>query len=104
MRTFASYTSFVVLLAGGIIAAIGVAHAAGWGDDDDQLAQVAELEQLHATFHAAVSVHDPVNGDSSTVITQRIRDILAIWTQDGELTIVNSTATAKKLCRQRRSG
>ena len=94
MRTFARYTCFVVLLAVGIIAAIGAAHADGWGHDDDQLAQVAELEQLHATFHAAVSVHDPVNGDSPTVITQRIRDILAIWTQDGELTIVNSTATA----------
>ena len=90
----ARYTCFVVLLAVGIIAAIGAAHTDGWGHDDDQLAQVAELEQLHATFHAAVSVHDPVNGDPSTVITQRIRDILAIWTQDGELTIVNTTATA----------
>jgi hypothetical protein len=40
-------------------------------------------------------VHDPVNGDSPTVITQRIRDILAIWTEDDELTIVNSTATAE---------
>ena len=47
------------------------------GDDDDQLAQMAELEQLHATFHAAVSVHDPVNGDSPAVITQRIRDALS---------------------------
>ena len=94
MQTFARYTCFVVLLAGGIIAAIGAAHADGWGHDDDQLAQVAELEQLHVTFHAAVSVHDPVNGDSPTVITQRIRQVLSIWTQDGELTIVNSTATA----------
>jgi hypothetical protein len=32
-----------------------------------------------ATFHAAVSVHDPVNGDSPAEITQRIRDVLAIW-------------------------
>jgi hypothetical protein len=39
-------------------------------------------------------VHDPVNGDSQAVITQRIRDILTIWTEDGELTIINSTATA----------
>jgi hypothetical protein len=70
------YTRFVALLAVGIIAAIGAAHAGGWWDDDDQLAQVTELEQLHATFHAAVSVHDPVNGDSPTVITQRIREAL----------------------------
>jgi len=94
MRILAKYTRFAALLALGVIAAIGAAHADGWGNDNDQLAQVAELEQLHATFHAAVSVHDPVNGDSPTVITQRIRDILAIWTNDGELTIVNTTATA----------
>jgi hypothetical protein len=43
---------------------------------------------------AAVSVHDPVNGDSPAEIAQRIRDGLAIWPQDGVLTVVNSTATA----------
>ena len=45
------YTRFVALLAVGIVAAIGVAHADR--DDDEKLAQMAELEQLHATFHAA---------------------------------------------------
>ncbi|MGB2636645.1 MAG: hypothetical protein WAM58_22150 [Candidatus Acidiferrum sp.] len=97
MRTLATYTRFAALLAAGTAAAIGAAHAGGWGDDADrveQLAQMAELEQLHATFHAAVSVRDPVNGDSPTVITQRIREALAIWTKDAELTVVNSTATA----------
>jgi hypothetical protein len=88
------YTRFVALLAVGIIAAIGAAHAGDWRDDDDRLAQVTELEQLHATFHAAVSVHDLVNGDSPAVITQRIRDILAIWTKNAKLTVVNTTATA----------
>ena len=65
------YTRFVALLAVGIIVAIGAARADGWRDDadgrrddDDQRAQWSELEQLHATFHAAVSVHDPVNSDS----------------------------------------
>jgi hypothetical protein len=88
------YTRFVVLLAVGIIAAIGAARAGGWRDDDDKLAQWAELEQLHAAFHAAVSVHDPVHGDSTEVITQRIRDALALWTKDGELTIVSTANTA----------
>ena len=98
------YTRFVALLAGGIIAAAGAAHAGDWRHDDDQLAQVAELEQqIHVTFHAAVSVHDPVNGDSPEVITQRIRDVLSIWTKDAELTVVSTTA-GRKLCRQRRSG
>ena len=88
-----------VLLAGALLTATAVAqsgadHANNWRDEDEQLAQMAELEQLHATFHAAVSVHDPVNGDSPTVITQRIRDALSIWTKDAELTIVNTTATA----------
>jgi hypothetical protein len=85
MRTLATYTRFAALLTAGIIAAIGAAQAGGQSDDQ-RLAQVAELEQLHATFHAAVSVHDPVNGDSPTVITQRIRDALSIWAEDAELT------------------
>jgi len=51
-------------------------------------------QQIHTTFHAAVSVHDPVNGDSPEVITQRIRDLLSIWTQDGKITIVNNSARA----------
>ena len=88
------YTRFVALLAVGIIAATGAARAGGGRDDDEQLAQWSELEQLHATFHAGVSVHDPVNGDSPEVITQRIRDVLSIWSKDAELTVVNTTATA----------
>jgi len=87
------YSRFFALLAVGIMTAVGVGHAGNWGDIDDPLAQWAELEHLHAAFHAAVSVHDPVNGDSSAVITQRIRDAVALWTKDGEITIV-STSTA----------
>jgi hypothetical protein len=88
-----------VLLAGVLLTATAVAQleaapAGGGRDDDGQLVQMAELEQLHATFHAAVSVHDPVNGDSPTVITQRIREALSIWTNDAELTIVNTSAAA----------
>jgi hypothetical protein len=86
-------TRFVALLAVGLIAAVGAAQAGDWRNIQDRLAQRAELEKLHAAFHAAVSVHDPVNGDSSAVITQRIRDAVALWTEDGEITIV-STSTA----------
>src|SRR5271156_1273234 len=69
--------------------------AAARRHDEDKLAQVAELEQqIHATFHAAVSVHDPINGDSPEVITQRIRDVLSIWTKDAGLTVVSTTAAA----------
>jgi hypothetical protein len=93
MRSLATYTRFVALLAVGVTWTIRAAHA-GAEDDADRLAQVAELEQLHATFHAAASVHDLVNGDSAAVITQRIRDVLGIWEKDGVLTIVNSTDTA----------
>jgi len=97
MRIFATCTRFAALLAAGIAATIGAAHAGGQGDDQsrvDRLAQVAELEQLHATFHAGVSVHDPVNGDSPEVITRRIRQVLSIWAEDGEITIINASATA----------
>ncbi len=82
--------------AGAYQGAIANGFNSGRDDEDrlDQQAQVAELEQLHATFHAAASVHDPVKGDMPAVITQRIRDMLAIWVEDGELTIVSSAATA----------
>ena len=83
---------FSVLLAGTLLAAtavaqLGAAHGAGWRNDDDTLTQMAELEQqIHMTFHAAVSVHDPINGDSPEVIMQRIREVLSIWAKDAELT------------------
>jgi hypothetical protein len=91
--TFKKMTALLsVLLAGALLTAtavaqLGAAHADNWRGDDHQLAQVAELEQqIHVTFHAAVSVHDPVNGDSPTVITQRIREALSIWAEDAQLT------------------
>jgi hypothetical protein len=94
MQVLAGYTRVVALLAVGITAVIGTAHANGWGDNEERLAQIAELHKLHATFHRAASVHDPVNGDSPAVITQRIRDMLAIWSEHGKITIVNNTASA----------
>jgi hypothetical protein len=99
--TFKKMTALLsVLLAGALLTAtavaqLGSAHPGDWRNDHDKLTQVAELEQqIHVTFHAAVSVHDPVNGDSPEVITQRIREALSIWTKDAELTIVSTAATA----------
>ena len=98
--TFKKMTALLsMLLAGAFLTAPAVAQsgatqADNFQDQDAQLAQMAELEQLHATFHAAISVHDPVNGDSLTVVTQRIRDMLAIWAQDGELTMVGTSPKA----------
>ncbi len=98
--TFKKMTALLSLLLAGAwltataVAQLGASHADGWRDHDERLAQMTELERLHATFHAAVSVHDPVNGDSSAVITQRIRDAVALWTEDGEITIVSTTAAA----------
>jgi hypothetical protein len=45
--------------------------------------QTAELHQLQEAFHAAGSVHDNINGDSADVITQRIREMMSLWTRDG---------------------
>ena len=98
--TFKKMTAALgVLLVGALltataIAQLGAAHVGGRRGPDERLAQAAELEQLHATFHAAVSVHDPVNGDSAEVITQRIREALSIWAKDAHLTIVSTTAAA----------
>jgi len=79
-----------MLLAGAFLtttalAQLGSAHE-DWRHHDERLAQMTELERLHATFHAAVSVHDPVNGDSAEVITERIRQALSLWAKDAELT------------------
>jgi hypothetical protein len=49
--------------------------------------QLVELYQLQAAFHRAATVHDPVNGDSATVIDQRIREMLSLWTDDGSLNV-----------------
>ena len=98
--TFKKMTALLsMLLAGAFLTApavaqSGAAHADNFQDDDSQLAQMAELEHLHATFHAAISVHDPVNGDSPAVITQRIRDMLAIFAQDAELTLAGTSSKA----------
>lgn len=86
------YTRFVALLAVGIITALGAARAGDWRNDDDTLTQMAELEQqIHVTFHSAISVHDPINGDSAEVITQRIREVLSIWAKDAVLTTAAGT-------------
>ena len=88
--TFKKMTALLsVLLAGALLTAtavaqLGASHEDGWRHHDEQLAQMTELERLHAAFHAAVSVHDPINGDSPEVITQRIREVLAIWSKDAE--------------------
>jgi hypothetical protein len=93
--TFKKRYPFVAMLAVGIVSAIGAAQAGDRRQHEDKLAQAAELEQqIHVTFHAAVSVHDPVNGDSPEVITQRIRQALSIWSKDAELTVVGTSAAA----------
>ena len=89
------YPRFVAMLVVGIISALGAAQAGDLRQDENKLSQAAELEQqIHATFHAAVSVHDPVNGDSSAVITQRIREALSIWAEDAQLTVLGTSAAA----------
>lgn len=82
------------LLAGPARAQARQDHADNGQDQDELLAQITELEQLHTTFHRAVSVHDPVNGDSPAVITQRIREALSIWARDAQLTVTGTAATA----------
>jgi hypothetical protein len=90
--TLATYTRFAALLTAVAAACTGTSYAGDW-EHDQQLAQITELENLHATFHAAVSVHDPVHGDSAAVITQRIRDALSIFADNAVLTVVSTAAS-----------
>ena len=55
--------------------------------DSPDNAQLAKLYQLQAAFHRTMSVQDPENGDSPDVITQRIRDMLSLWTSDGQFVL-----------------
>ncbi len=91
--TLATYTRFAALLTAMAATCMGTAYAGDW-EHDEELAQMAELHDLHATFHAAVSVHDPVNGDSAAEITKRIRQALSVFAEDAVLTVVNTTPTA----------
>ena len=50
-------------------------------------AQVANLYLLQAAFHRAATVNDPVDGDSAATIDQRIREMLALWTDDGSVNL-----------------
>ena len=54
---------------------------------NDSNTQVARLYELQAAIFAALCVRDPVNGDSAPVITQRIRDALSLWADDGSITL-----------------
>ena len=47
--------------------------------------QTAELYETQAAFHRSLAVHDPINGDSSGVVTQRIKDMLSLWTDGAVL-------------------
>lgn len=47
--------------------------------------QTSELYKLQAAYHRAASVRDPVNGDSPSVITDRLRDVLSLFTSDAVL-------------------
>jgi hypothetical protein len=54
------------------------------GNDSDSRAdaQITKLYELQAAFHDAASVRDPVNGDSDDTIDQRLKQMLALWTDD----------------------
>jgi hypothetical protein len=75
------FASMLVALALALAVFQGVA-AAQIGPDNPQ---TTELYKLQAAFHRYATVHDPVNGDSSEVITQRTRDMLALWTSNAVL-------------------
>jgi len=77
---FASMTVALVL---GLAAFLGVARAQGNSDSKQEL----ELYKVQAAFHRYATVHDPVNGDPAEVITQRIRDMLSLWTSDAVLSV-----------------
>jgi hypothetical protein len=75
-----SFASIFVALVLGLAVIPGSAKAQA-GPDNQQ----TELYKIQAAFHRSASVHDPENGDSAEVITQRIRDMLSLWTSNAVL-------------------
>jgi hypothetical protein len=75
------FASMLVALVLGLAVIPGAAAA----QTSPDTTQTSELYKLQAAFHRFASVHDPVNGDSPEVITQRIRDMLSLWTTNGVL-------------------
>ena len=76
-----SFASMLVALVLGLAVTPGSAAAQTTPDST----QTTELYKLQSAFHRSATVHDPVNGDSPEVITQRTRDMLSLWTSNAVL-------------------
>jgi hypothetical protein len=72
---------------GAAMFAIASFYTPGLAATQHPTTQQAQLYQMQAAFHRAATVHDPVNGDSSSAIDQRIRDMLALWSSDGSISL-----------------
>jgi hypothetical protein len=77
------FASMMVALVLGLTVIPGVARAQNALHPNQQ----TELYKLQAAFHRYATVQDPANGDSDDVITQRIRDMLSLWTTDAVLSV-----------------
>lgn len=79
---FAKRPSIFVLATIATVATLGAARHDASQDDNTQ---ISELYKLQASYHRAASVRDPVNGDSAETITDRLRDVLSLFTADAVL-------------------
>ena len=77
------FASMLVALVLGLAMIPGMASAQGKSDSE----QTTDLYKMQAAFHRYATVHDPVLGDSAEVITQRIRDMLSLWTSNAVLSV-----------------
>jgi hypothetical protein len=69
-------------------ASLAQSPAPGYVPSVGDPADIAALYALQSEFHAAASVHDPVNGDSPAVIEGRLRDMMALFTKDATLDLM----------------
>lgn len=80
LRNF-GFASMLLVLVLSLAVTLGTAAAQNSPDNT----QTTELYKAQAAFHRYSTVHDPVNGDTPEVITQRIRDMLSLWTSNAVL-------------------
>lgn len=94
MKNHLANGGLTALIAGLIAVGSASARAEDATGGDGAAAQIAQLHELHAAFHRAVSVHDPVHGDSAAELAQRLQDVLNLWAEDAQFTVIGSSAAA----------
>jgi len=83
MKTRTACSAFVCAISLALCPWSARAQSSNLAADDNT--QISELYKLQAAYHRAATVRDSLNGDSPDTITERVRDVLSLFTSDAIL-------------------